>query len=230
VSVWTAHNKFLTYVYAVWPCTYKGFTWGGGFFNRFGELTRYQRRGWLFQSICWTYKVSNEEVAFPIDLVNLQGFKERGWLFQSIWWTYKASKEGVTIPIDLVNLQGLKGGGGFSNWFGELTRSQRRGWIFQSIWWTYKVLKEGVAFSIDLVNLQGLKGGSGFSNRFGELTRSHRRGWLIQSIWWTYKVLKGGVAFSQRGLTEEMPENVPFLHSESCQSLHTQPTDTTLAL
>ena len=34
----------------------------------------------------------------------------------------------------------------------------------------------------------------------------------------------------QRGLTEEMPENVPFLHSESCHSLHTQPTDTILAL
>ena len=33
----------------------------------------------------------------------------------------------------------------------------------------------------------------------------------------------------QRGLTEEMPENVPFLHSESCHSLPTQPTDTILA-
>jgi hypothetical protein len=32
------------------------------------------------------------------------------------------------------------------------------------------------------------------------------------------------------GLTEEMPENVPFLHSESCHSLPTQPTDTILAL
>jgi hypothetical protein len=27
---------------------------------------------------------------------------------------------------------------------------------------------------------------------------------------------------------EEMPENVPFLHSEFCHSLHTQPTDTIL--
>jgi len=36
--------------------------------------------------------------------------------------------------------------------------------------------------------------------------------------------------FCQRGLTEEMPEIVPFWHSESCHSLHTQPTDTILAL
>ena len=40
----------------------------------------------------------------------------------------------------------------------------------------------------------------------------------------------GDGADFQRGLTEEMPENVPFLHSESCHSLPTQPTDTILAL
>ena len=37
-------------------------------------------------------------------------------------------------------------------------------------------------------------------------------------------------AYLCRGLTEEMPENVPFLHSESSHSLPTQPTDTILAL